>query len=265
MGAMDTARALVIFSVLLFPAVFSTNTCGPNPTQVLVWLNDKTYNGFPFYFGNLSLVYSTFGITPQELEATRLTSLQWLNTQFGVPLGQASYDPTTGTTTIPGWGSLQIEVFVDCYNLISSTDPLVQNLLGQVHLKVLEFTFNTAPTNPNTVYGGRFGQLYQKFGIPATIQPADSLSSGYYYIFKNTVFGDIFMKRVAFRALYPTRADLPIRANEELQLFDEDWGEGVSVLRIENVQLSATNQDWSQITGVWRFPATSNAYQVLGI
>jgi len=254
--------------IILFSCGASADTdpgCNYNFSAVLVWTNDKIYTGFPFYFGDVNMAQAEFGVTAQDLEDMRQISLGWLTEQFGIPTSGATYDPATATTTVPGWGTLSLEIFTDCYVMIASSTPHLQPNGGYVHLKTLEFTFNTAPSNPSTAYGGRFGQLYQHFGLNATVQPADSISSGFYYIFKATNFGDQFIKRVGFRALYPTRSDMPIRVNEELQLFDQDWGVGTSVLRIENVQIPSLNQDWSQITGVWKFPATLNAYNVLGI
>jgi hypothetical protein len=264
LASVSAARAVGKRGIPIVERTSNSDSCPYAYSAVLSWTNDKIYalDGHPYWIGGYDNLTNQLNLSLSEIESLRLNALQWFNTQFGIPTQNATFDPVTKTTTIQGYGSVYTVYLTDCYKLIASNLVNYVEDIHDYHLSIGEFTFTADQSAYGKPYGGRMAALYAALGADVpTIQPGDGFSFGYYYVQK----GDRLIKRISMRARFPTRADMPFRNHEELDLIDAEWGEGQSIMQLGYAYSPNPVGLLSQINSVWKFPKTNDIFALYGI
>jgi len=255
---------LTIFLVTL--AVANHQRCEFTYEAVLAWTNDRFYDQSPFIIGGYDSLKNNLEMSDTQIEAMRQGALAWFKYQFGVPTETAIFNSTSKTTTVPNWGYMDTVFFNSSYELTAS-DGAVADC---THLAIGEFTFFMTNTNLN--YGGRFGRLLDLYvtGGSKRVVAGDGFSFGYYYLMRPGK-AKIF-KKIAMKAVYPTRADISFRSHEELYLTDttadpgSNWGAGHSYMQLAyQVGPAPSYLQLSQINGYWKFGNISDIYTLYGL
>lgn len=227
----------------------------------LNWVGETTFANSAAITSSSANCVSNTGITWDSFEIIREASIDFFSSQFGIPSENATLDPSTNITTIPGYGVVN-PICMGNYILQASNLQDLSNWIKDKRLYILSFIFEFNSTS-TVNYGGRFKNLVTATGDRSYMKDGDALIYGYYILQGPSAGKMAILKRIQLKSQFPSQGEWSWQKIDNLDLYDQQWGIGSGTCRFS--MYPSVGGITMRTNLFWTFPGEKDFYTIYGV